>query len=69
MKGNLNLNCVFHILRATVPPLRMTGNGRMIAIGTRRVGTWRRRRCLQCFEGGYGFPSKNCGARKQRMRD
>src|ERR1700758_4703186 len=32
---DLNLNCVFHILRATVPPLRKTGNGRIIAIGSR----------------------------------
>jgi NAD(P)-dependent dehydrogenase (short-subunit alcohol dehydrogenase family) len=32
---DLNLNCVFHILRAAVPPLRTTGNGRVIAIGSR----------------------------------
>jgi NAD(P)-dependent dehydrogenase (short-subunit alcohol dehydrogenase family) len=32
---DLNLNCVFHILRATVPPLRQTGAGRIIAIGSR----------------------------------
>src|SRR6266853_1707259 len=32
---DLNLNCVFHILRAAVPPLRKTGNGRFIAIGSR----------------------------------
>jgi len=32
---DLNLNCVFHILRAAVPPLRKTGNGRIIAIGSR----------------------------------
>jgi NAD(P)-dependent dehydrogenase (short-subunit alcohol dehydrogenase family) len=32
---DLNLNCVFHILRAAVPPLRQTGNGRIIAIGSR----------------------------------
>src|SRR6201987_6415706 len=32
---DLNLNCVFHILRATVPPLRKTGTGRIIAIGSR----------------------------------
>jgi len=32
---DLNLNCVFHILRAAVPPLRETGNGRVIAIGSR----------------------------------
>ena len=32
---NLNLNCVFHILRAAVPPLRKTGNGRVIAVGSR----------------------------------
>jgi NAD(P)-dependent dehydrogenase (short-subunit alcohol dehydrogenase family) len=31
----LNLNCVFHILRAAVPPLRQTGNGRIIAVGSR----------------------------------
>jgi len=34
---NLNLNCVFHILRAAVPPLRKTGNGRVIAVGSRAV--------------------------------
>src|SRR6266699_878471 len=32
---DLNLNCVFHILRAAVPPLRKTGDGRIIAIGSR----------------------------------
>ena len=32
---DLNLNCVFHILRATVPLLRQTGTGRIIAIGSR----------------------------------
>ncbi len=32
---DLNLNCVFHILRAVVPPLRETGDGRIIAIGSR----------------------------------
>jgi len=32
---DLNLNCLFHILRAAVPPLRKTGNGRVIAIGSR----------------------------------
>jgi NAD(P)-dependent dehydrogenase (short-subunit alcohol dehydrogenase family) len=32
---DLNLNCVFHILRAVVPPLRQTGTGRIIAIGSR----------------------------------
>src|SRR6266487_623610 len=32
---DLNLNCVFHILRAVVPPLRKTGTGRIIAIGSR----------------------------------
>jgi len=32
---DLNLNSVFHILRATIPTLRQTGNGRIIAIGSR----------------------------------
>ena len=32
---DLNLNSVFHILRAALPPLRNTGNGRIIAIGSR----------------------------------
>ena len=32
---DLNLNCVFHMLRAAVPPLRNTGNGRIVAIGSR----------------------------------
>lgn len=32
---DLNLNCVFHILRAAVPPLRQTGQGRIVAIGSR----------------------------------
>jgi NAD(P)-dependent dehydrogenase (short-subunit alcohol dehydrogenase family) len=32
---DLNLNSVFHILRAAVPALRQTGNGRVIAIGSR----------------------------------
>jgi len=31
---DLNLNSVFHILRATIPALRQTGNGRIIAIGS-----------------------------------
>lgn len=32
---DLNLNSVFHILRATIPALRRTGDGRIIAIGSR----------------------------------
>src|SRR5271166_2560127 len=32
---DLNLNSVFHILRATIPALRQSGNGRIIAIGSR----------------------------------
>ncbi len=32
---DVNLNSVFHILRATIPTLRKTGKGRIIAIGSR----------------------------------
>ena len=32
---DLNLNSVFHIVRATVPVLRQSGDGRLIAIGSR----------------------------------
>jgi NAD(P)-dependent dehydrogenase (short-subunit alcohol dehydrogenase family) len=32
---DLNLNTTFHMLRAAVPPLRKTGRGRIIAIGSR----------------------------------
>ena len=32
---DLNLNSVFHILRATIPALRQTGNGRIVAVGSR----------------------------------
>src|SRR5258705_5557471 len=32
---DLNLNSVFHMLRAAVPALRQTGNGRIITIGSR----------------------------------
>ena len=32
---DLNLNSVFHILRAAIPVLRRAGNGRIIAIGSR----------------------------------
>ena len=32
---DLNLNCLFHILRAALPPLRKTGDGRVVAIGSR----------------------------------
>ncbi len=32
---DLNLNSVFHILRAAIPALRQMGNGRIIAIGSR----------------------------------
>jgi NAD(P)-dependent dehydrogenase (short-subunit alcohol dehydrogenase family) len=32
---DVNLNSVFHVLRATIPVLRKTGNGRIIAIGSR----------------------------------
>ena len=32
---DLNLNSVFHMLRAAVTPLRRTGDGRIIAIGSR----------------------------------
>jgi len=31
----LNLNSVFYILRATIPALRQTGEGRLVAIGSR----------------------------------
>jgi len=34
---DMNLNSVFHILRATIPVLRRTGNGRIIAIGSRQA--------------------------------
>lgn len=34
---DLNLNSLFHILRATIPALRQTGNGRIIAIGSRQA--------------------------------
>src|SRR5262252_3882893 len=32
---DLNLNSVFHVLRATIPVLRQAGDGRLIAIGSR----------------------------------
>jgi NAD(P)-dependent dehydrogenase (short-subunit alcohol dehydrogenase family) len=32
---DVNLNSVFHILRATIMPLRQSGEGRLIAIGSR----------------------------------
>lgn len=32
---DLNLNSVFHILRAAINPLRQSGNGRLVAIGSR----------------------------------
>jgi NAD(P)-dependent dehydrogenase (short-subunit alcohol dehydrogenase family) len=32
---DLNLNSAFHMLRATIPALRQTGDGRIIAIGSR----------------------------------
>jgi NAD(P)-dependent dehydrogenase (short-subunit alcohol dehydrogenase family) len=32
---DVNLNSVFHILRASIPALRRTGDGRIIAIGSR----------------------------------
>jgi len=32
---DLNLNSVFHILRAAIPALRQTGNSRIVAIGSR----------------------------------
>ena len=32
---DLNLNSVFHILRATIPVLRQSGDGRLMAIGSR----------------------------------
>ena len=32
---DLNLNSVFHILRAAIPPLRQASQGRIIAIGSR----------------------------------
>ncbi len=32
---DVNLNCAFHILRAAIPPLRKSGSGRIIAIGSR----------------------------------
>ena len=32
---DINLNSVFHIVRAALPPLRKTGQGRIVAIGSR----------------------------------
>src|SRR6266436_722814 len=32
---DINMNSVFHVLRATLPTLRRTGDGRIIAIGSR----------------------------------
>jgi NAD(P)-dependent dehydrogenase (short-subunit alcohol dehydrogenase family) len=32
---DLNLNSIFHMLRAAVPALRQTGDGRIVAIGSR----------------------------------
>jgi NAD(P)-dependent dehydrogenase (short-subunit alcohol dehydrogenase family) len=32
---DLNLNSLFYVLRATIPVLRQTGNGRIVAIGSR----------------------------------
>ena len=32
---DMNLNAVFHMLRAAIPPLRKSGSGRIIAIGSR----------------------------------
>ncbi len=34
---DMNLNSLFHILRTTIPALRQTGNGRIIAIGSRQA--------------------------------
>jgi NAD(P)-dependent dehydrogenase (short-subunit alcohol dehydrogenase family) len=34
---DLNLNLLFHILRAAIPVLRKTGSGRIIAIGSRQA--------------------------------
>jgi NAD(P)-dependent dehydrogenase (short-subunit alcohol dehydrogenase family) len=34
---DMNLNSVFHMLRATIPALRQTGHGRIIAIGSRQA--------------------------------
>jgi len=63
---DLNLNCVFHILRAAVPLLRKTGNGRIIAIGSRAalepgagVGAYSASKAAMVSD-------QNCGARKQR---
>jgi NAD(P)-dependent dehydrogenase (short-subunit alcohol dehydrogenase family) len=63
---DLNLNCVFHILRATVPSLREAGNGRIIAIGSRAalepgagVGAYSASKAAM-------VTNQNCGARKQR---
>jgi NAD(P)-dependent dehydrogenase (short-subunit alcohol dehydrogenase family) len=32
---DMNFNCVFHVLRATLPALRASGAGRIVAIGSR----------------------------------
>ncbi len=32
---DVNLNSLFHVLRATIPPLLQSGNGRLVAIGSR----------------------------------
>jgi len=64
---DLNLNCVFHILR---------GDGSTFAPDGRRphhcdwkpgrAGIWRGRGRVQRFEGCHGLLNQNCGTRKQR---
>ncbi len=70
---DLNLNSVFHILRATIPVLRKS-SGRIIAIGSRaavepgparaRTGCWR----VQRIEGGDGVPDQDGRGRESRRR-
>ena len=64
---DLNLNCVFHILRAAIPPLRQDGQRpHHCDWKPGRAGTWRGRGRVQRFEGGHGLADQNRGARKQR---
>jgi NADP-dependent 3-hydroxy acid dehydrogenase YdfG len=51
---DVNLNSTFYLLRAVLPTMRKTGNGRIIAIGS-RAGTRTSSRRIQCLEGGHGF--------------
>jgi NAD(P)-dependent dehydrogenase (short-subunit alcohol dehydrogenase family) len=62
---DVNLKSTFYLLRAVLPVMRKTRNGRIIAIGSRGAGSGRGSRSIQRLEGSHGRPDKDSSSGKQ----